>query len=140
MWMTFFEKWVRSVCKACYAVRGIETKEERMKALAAYLEKQGNYDELSRTTAQNWILYGDWSYRKNDELTLNDFFPTKEQLARGLSDNNFILLSRQEFNLKIQKAKNHEMVTNVEHEPMPLPKNKDRPPIFTLEMLNKRQE
>lgn len=138
--MTFFEKWVRSVCKACYAVRGIETKEERMKALAAYLEKQGNYDELSRTTAQNWILYGDWSYRKNDELTLNDFFPTKEQLARGLSDNNFILLSRQEFNLKIQKAKNYETVTEVAHEPMPMPKSRDKPPLFTFETLNKRQE
>lgn len=137
--MTFFEKWVRSVCKACYAVRGIETKEERMKALAAYLEKQGNYDELSRTTAQNWILYGDWSYRKNDELTLNDFFPTKEQLARGLSDNNFILLSRQEFNQKIQKAKNYETVTEVAHEPLPLPKSRDKPPLFTFEMLHKRQ-
>jgi hypothetical protein len=111
-----------------------------MKALAAYLEKQGNYDELSRTTAQNWILYGDWSYRKNDELTLNDFFPTKEQLARGLSDNNFILLSRQEFNLKIQKAKNYETVTEAAHEPMPMPKSRDKPPLFTFEMPHKRQE
>ncbi len=137
--MTFFEKWVGSVCRACYSVRGVQTSEERIKALAAYLEKQNNYDELSRTTAQNWILYGDWSYRKNDELTLNDFFPTKEQLARGLSDNNFILLSRQEFNLKIQKAKAGETVTEVAHEPLPLPKNKDRPPLFTFEMLHKRQ-
>ncbi len=138
--MTYFEKWVRSVCKACYALRGIETKEERIKALAAYLEKQSSYDELSRTTAQNWILYGDWSYRKNDELTLNDFFPTREQLARGLSDNNFILLSRQEFNLKIQKAKAGETVTNVPCEPLPLPKSRDKPPLFTFDMLHKRQE
>ena len=133
------DTWAMSVISDCYRLRGIETSTDRTKAIIEHLNNYGKYDELSRETAQNWILYGDWSYRKNDELTLNDFFPTKEQLARGLSDNNFILLSRQEFNLKIQKAKSYETVTEVAHEPLPLPKNKDRPPLFTFEMLHKRQ-
>lgn len=134
------EQWVKSIATACYRLRGVKTDEDRIKALVQYLNTQPKYDELSRKTAESWILYGDWSYRKADQLTLNDFYPSSEQLARGLNNKDLIVMSRQEFNLKIQKAKNHEAVTEVAHEPLPLPKSKDRPPLFTFDMLNKRQE
>jgi hypothetical protein len=132
--------WVTDMAEKCFLVRGIETSLKRIDSIIEHLNNYGKYDELSRETAKNWILFGDWTYRRNEQLTLNDFYPSSEQLSKGLNSKDLILLSRQEYQLRIQKAMSHntthETTTNVEHEPMPLPKNKDRPPIFTLEMLN----
>jgi hypothetical protein len=132
--------WVTDMAEKCFLVRGIETSLKRIDSIIEHLNNYGKYDELSRETAKNWILFGDWTYRRNEQLTLNDFYPSSEQLLKGLNSKDFISLSRQEYQLNIQKAMSHntthETTTNVEHEPMPMPKSRDKPPLFTFEMLN----
>ncbi len=134
--------WVTDMAEKCFLVRGIETSLKRIDAIIEHLNNDGKYDELSRGTAKNWILYGDWTYRRNEQLTLNDFYPSSEQLLKGLNSKDLILLSRQEYQLRIQKAMSHntthETTTNVAHEPMPMPmpKSRDKPPLFTMDMLN----
>lgn len=95
---------------------------------------------FQKKTAQNWILYGDWTYRRNEQLTLNDFYPSYEQVSKGLSKLDFVVMTKEELQLKIQKAMSyntaHETTTNVEYEPMPMPKKETRE-LFTMDMLNR---
>lgn len=39
-----------------------------------------NYTPNDARTAENWLLMGNWQYKKAHILELSDFFPTKEQL------------------------------------------------------------
>lgn len=134
--------WVMDMAGKCYDFRGIETSLKRIDAIIEHINSDGRYDELSKKTAQNWILYGDWTYRRNEQLTLNDFYPSYEQVSKGLSKLDFVVMTKEELQLKIQKAMSyntaHETTTNVEYEPMPMPmpKSRDKPPLFTFEMLN----
>ncbi len=133
------EDWVTDMAKKCYEFRGIETSLKRIDAIIEHLNNDGRYDELSKITAKNWILYGDWTYRRNEQLTLNDFYPSCEQVSKGLSKLDFVVMTKEELQLKIQKAMSyntaHETTTNVEHEPMPMPKKETRK-LFTMDMLN----
>jgi hypothetical protein len=95
--------WVTDMAEKCFLVRGIETSLKRIDAIIEHLNNYGKYDELSRETAKNWILFGDWTYRRNEQLTLNDFYPSSEQLSKGLNSKDLILLSRQEYQLRIKK-------------------------------------
>jgi hypothetical protein len=134
------EDWVTDMAKKCYEFRGIETSLKRIDAIIEHINSDGRYDELSKITAKNWILYGDWTYRRNEQLTLNDFYPSYEQVSRGLSKLDFVVMTKEELQLKIQKAMSyntaHETTTNVEYEPMPMPKKETRE-LFTMDMLNR---
>lgn len=138
------KQWVTSVAEKCYLLRGIATSEQRIDAITEHLSKQSNYDEQCRNTAESWILCGQWGYRKEDELILSDFYPTFDQVSKGLSKMDFVVMRKEELQLKIIKERSssvnvYDTVTNVAHEPLPLP-NRETKRIFTSDMLNIKRE
>lgn len=65
-----------------------------------------SYDNSKMVNAERWCDYGDWSYKGKEQLlTIQDFYPTKEQLESLAKNGDYVMFTRQEYALKIRKAK-----------------------------------
>lgn len=64
--------------------------------------KATGFATFLRPAAEQWILFGDWSYKKPKTLTVNDFFPTEVQLK--IRDN-FISMSEHLASVKSNVSK-----------------------------------
>lgn len=63
-----------------------------------------HFDEHRRVLAELAILRLDWTFKKRYFIELSDFYPSEKQIE-ALLNPTMILLTRQEFALKIRKAK-----------------------------------
>ncbi len=98
--------WVTEFVKEITLLRslGVITAAQ-IEAFTLYLFKDERYDEQMMKAAERWCKEGDWTWKGPSMIfTIQDFYPTKEQLESVNRRGDYIILTRNELALKIRKA------------------------------------
>lgn len=97
--------WLQSIAPKLLTARAIILPAAQIDALTVLLEERRYSPEMMKA-ATEWILRGNWQWKKRNVLEMSDFFPTPEQIKEIASQFGLLLLSKADMKNRLQNAYN----------------------------------
>lgn len=101
--LLLIRSWLQSIARKLTAARSIIVSDAQIEALATMLAER-QYSADAMRLAAEWILWGNWQFKKRNILEFSDFYPMPEQIRQTAADSGLVVLTQGELKTRLQSA------------------------------------